>query len=263
MTLSRCGLPLALTLLLPPAIGAQDQSPDPARNVSQATPAEQFRDLLKEYQQAQEAFFAAYREAKTDEDREKIIQKTYPNPASFADRFLKLAEDHPKDSVAIDALVWVATNSGFGPAGAKAFAILGRDHVTSPKLGPVVERLGYAGTPEALQLLRAVLRRSVDHDIQGKACLALAQALNQRAGDDQAQRQEAEALFQRVLDQYADVKAFRGTLADTAKRELYEIRNLAIGMPAPEISGEDIDGRPMKLSEFRGKVVVLDFWGHW
>ena len=37
----------------------------------------------------------------------------------------------------------------------------------------------------------------------------------------------------------------------------------AVGQTAPEIKGKDLDGKPMKLSEFRGKVVVLDFWGHW
>jgi cytochrome oxidase Cu insertion factor (SCO1/SenC/PrrC family) len=37
----------------------------------------------------------------------------------------------------------------------------------------------------------------------------------------------------------------------------------AIGKPAPEIEGEDIDGNPFKLSDYRGKVVVLDFWGNW
>jgi hypothetical protein len=30
-----------------------------------------------------------------------------------------------------------------------------------------------------------------------------------------------------------------------------------------EIAGEDIDGQPMKLSDFRGQVVLLDFWGNW
>jgi cytochrome oxidase Cu insertion factor (SCO1/SenC/PrrC family) len=37
----------------------------------------------------------------------------------------------------------------------------------------------------------------------------------------------------------------------------------AIGRPAPEIEGEDLDGNPFKLSDYRGKVVVLDFWGNW
>jgi len=38
---------------------------------------------------------------------------------------------------------------------------------------------------------------------------------------------------------------------------------LEIGNPAMEISGEDIDGKAFKLSDYRGKVVVLDFWGNW
>jgi hypothetical protein len=36
-----------------------------------------------------------------------------------------------------------------------------------------------------------------------------------------------------------------------------------VGQPAPEIVGEDIDGVPFRLSDYRGHVVVLDFWGHW
>lgn len=38
---------------------------------------------------------------------------------------------------------------------------------------------------------------------------------------------------------------------------------LAIGQVAPEIEGPDIDGVKFKLSDYRGKVVVLDFWGDW
>ena len=36
-----------------------------------------------------------------------------------------------------------------------------------------------------------------------------------------------------------------------------------IGKLAPEIVGQDIDGNPMKLSDYRCKVVMLDFWGNW
>ena len=32
------------------------------------------------------------------------------------------------------------------------------------------------------------------------------------------------------------------------------------GTEAPEITGKDLENKPMKLSEFRGKVVVLSFW---
>jgi len=36
-----------------------------------------------------------------------------------------------------------------------------------------------------------------------------------------------------------------------------------VGQAAPEIESEDLDGQKFKLSDYRGKVVLLDFWGHW
>jgi hypothetical protein len=36
-----------------------------------------------------------------------------------------------------------------------------------------------------------------------------------------------------------------------------------VGQLAKEIEGEDIDGKRFKLSDYRGKVVLLDFWGNW
>ena len=38
---------------------------------------------------------------------------------------------------------------------------------------------------------------------------------------------------------------------------------LAVGQAAPEIMGEGVDGVPFKLSDYKGKVVVLGFWGEW
>ena len=41
------------------------------------------------------------------------------------------------------------------------------------------------------------------------------------------------------------------------------MRELAVGKLAPEIAGEDIEGLALKLSDYRGKVVVLTFWASW
>jgi thiol-disulfide isomerase/thioredoxin len=35
------------------------------------------------------------------------------------------------------------------------------------------------------------------------------------------------------------------------------------GKPAPEIRGVDADGQSFQLSDYRGKVVLLDFWATW
>ncbi len=40
-------------------------------------------------------------------------------------------------------------------------------------------------------------------------------------------------------------------------------KKLAIGSPAPEISMNDQDGKPLALSSLKGKVVILDFWAGW
>ena len=48
-----------------------------------------------------------------------------------------------------------------------------------------------------------------------------------------------------------------------AEGQLFEYRNLSIGKKAPDIEGEDTNGDKFKLSDYRGKVILLDFWAHW
>ena len=38
---------------------------------------------------------------------------------------------------------------------------------------------------------------------------------------------------------------------------------VAIGQPAPEIIALTPEGKPLKLSDFKGKFVLLDFWASW
>jgi thiol-disulfide isomerase/thioredoxin len=81
---------------------------------------------------------------------------------------------------------------------------------------------------------------------------------------------EIEALFERAAKDYGDViydpsrtdRAQR-TIADVAGSELDELRHLSVGKVAPEIEGESVDGKLLKLSDYRGKVVVLSFWASW
>ena len=83
---------------------------------------------------------------------------------------------------------------------------------------------------------------------------------------------EAEQLFQTVQSDYADVPNFlpgpglrepKRTLGEQAAIELYDCEHLTVGKVAPDIQGEDIDGHKLKLSNFRGKVVLISFWASW
>jgi peroxiredoxin len=37
-------------------------------------------------------------------------------------------------------------------------------------------------------------------------------------------------------------------------------QTLDTGSPAPDIEGKDLSGQALRLSDYRGKVVLLDFW---
>jgi len=79
-----------------------------------------------------------------------------------------------------------------------------------------------------------------------------------------ALREEAEALLQNVIDDHYFLDWRKtGYLGAAADAQLFELQRLQIGMVAPEIEGEDEDGVPFKLTDYRGKIVALDFWGFW
>jgi hypothetical protein len=258
----------AALFLCVPAVQALD-GPQGKPQDKPKTPAEEYQALTKEYMTAQQEFFKLYQAAKTEDEKKKLVEEKYPSPDKYAARFLELAEKHPKDPAAVDALVWVTTYSPYGPAGTKAIALLARDHLQNEKIGQVVPRLANMNLADAEKLLRAVLEKNPNREAQAQACLALAQYHKNRSerGLPQAEAEkaakEAEQLFDQVVAKYGDVKSGRGLLADAAKAELFEIRNLAIGKAAPEIEGEDSDGKRFKLSDYKGKVVVLDFWAEW
>ncbi|HUJ72924.1 MAG TPA: TlpA disulfide reductase family protein [Verrucomicrobiae bacterium] len=107
------------------------------------------------------------------------------------------------------------------------------------------------------------------------ANVAAAEAAYEReskAGSSQTVFRQAEQLFETVAKKYADCPNFESgpglrqpkpTLGDQAVVELYECRHLTPGKVAPEIEGEDLNGLLIRLSDYRGKVVVLSFWASW
>jgi hypothetical protein len=171
-----------------------------------------------------------------------------------------------------------------------------------PRIGPLCRALRYDDfDPAAVGILRTVLAKNPSKAAQAQAAFTLATMLDRRAGwaesfsskftreqiasfekaygkeavadlkreNPAALRKEYEQLLERVLadKDYAATVIDRGeakvTLGELADRELFAFRHLQPGKPAPDIAGEDIEGVKFKLSDYRGKVVLLDFWGHW
>jgi hypothetical protein len=297
---------LFVLLLAWPALADDDKPKDKGKD--KQTPAEQVKAIIKEYQDARSDFSKAYQEAKTEEERQKIIKEKYPQPDKFAPRLLAVAEKNPKDPGALDALIWVVTNiyeSGKESPRAKALRLLSADHVQSDKLANVCQALAnVVNAEEEEAFLRAVLEKNKNDDVQGEALLALGQRLGQGselvlrtvleknakrevqgvaclalgkllkkrvegmpetdAEEAKKVRKGAEQYLTRAQKEYGDVKAgYLGSVARHADGELFELLHLGKGMVVPDIEGEDLDAQKFKLSNYRGKVVLLDFWGNW
>jgi AhpC/TSA family len=241
------------------------------------TPVEEFQAILKEAQQAQEEFRKAYGAAKTDEERQRVLKesgtKSSVNSPYFADKFLELIRNHPKDPAALDAFRRLLA-MGDGPQNREAAKLVIDHWIENERIADVCKSLVYYSGDAGDTLLRAAIVKSPHRTVQGYARFALGLSLkaradrlgNARPADRAPYEREAEQLFQQVIEKYADLKySPKPTLAlgRAAEAELFELQHLAIGKVAPDIEAEDLDGKRMKLSDYRGKIVLLDFWGSW
>ena len=220
-------------------------------------------------------------------------------PEKHIGRFLAIAESAPDDRVAVDALLWVATYGFDGPEYSRAIDRLAAVHAANMMVGQEAASLVYAVSPSAERLLRAVIEKNPVRDIKGRACLALGRYLKQQSERVQRIREdpeeakaweamflesgagredfarflgrspsalmkESEAVLERTLAEFGDLPGEpHHTVGQSARSVLFEIRSLCAGQPAPEINGRDTDGKPLKLSDYRGKVILVSFWADW
>jgi len=78
-----------------------------------------------------------------------------------------------------------------------------------------------------------------------------------------AEQEEAKRCFHEVIASHPDVTIRGFKPADQSVAVLFEMENLAVGKIVPDIEGRDAQNADLKLSNYRGKVVLLIFWGGW
>ena len=289
LTLRHPGLLVALAMA---PIAGEATSPNQFKS---ATLTEQFRALLHDFRTAAASYFSSTNDAERQSIVARVDQATV--------QLLDLVEKNPKEPFAVEALTQIVTQEywlnhhtshpGWGEMSpqARAIGLLLRDHLQSDQLIETCKRVNFGFRQECETFLRTVLARNPHRDVQGAACVRLAQLLAGRVeklnlfqdqpalvrryeelfgkeyidtlrGCDRANvMEEAEAFYEQAIEQYDDVKLpYNETVGDVARTDLFEIRHLTVGRVAQEIEGLDQDGQPFKLSAYRGKVVLLYGW---
>jgi len=263
--LSRLAIALA-ALATATSLGAQDETLlDPAKPTSAARAA--LDALETEFRAAQDAYYKPYSDAKSDEERAAITLDPALDPVPiFVERYAALAREHSGSAEAVAAWMWVFHSGSRSPRSAEAVSaavdVLIEEYRDHAALAETVKFAFYAGSSEpCLRLLRALRERSERAETRAAATYGLAQLALQGPSRDEARARE---LLEEVREKHASVP-FHGkrSYGEQVERDLFELEHLAVGKVAPEITGEDIDGKALSLSEYRGKVVLLDFWGDW
>jgi hypothetical protein len=142
----------------------------------------------------------------------------------------------------------------------RAYSELGAKHATAPWFGEVLERLPsekkYLSSGTFTGVYQAAIERSEIADVRASAMLGLGTALY--ASEDEAQRAAGLAWLKRVQEEFPGTPWAAKALGATIRPE-----DLQPGKLAPDFGAATIDGHAFKLSDYRGKVVMLDFYGFW
>ena len=169
----------------------------------------------------------------------KLIEKIKENPSS---------PDYVKSLPTLARLA--------GPDATEILDLALEHHSDSPQFASVLQAA--TRMPNGTAFLERVATSAKDDVTRHTAMFWHAQIL---------QNQEGELdLLRQVASFDGDIRLGARNLKAMAARRIVTIEiqeRLKVGKEAPEIVGKDVHGEEFKLSDYRGKVVLLDFWGDW
>lgn len=197
------------------------------------------------------------------EQRYKDAEGSWPEKyKEFRPIYEAFAARHPGSEDALRAKLWQLSNcwwqrdAGTMETSARAIAAEILDEYPDSPLLTAMPACAYCLEAKDLAFFLGALRKSPHAEVRAAAILALAQ---------RGKNVDRNALYGELIADYRDIRQGYTTYGELAEAALHphDKADLAIGKPAPDIAGADVDGNPMRLSDYLGKVVVLDFWGDW
>jgi AhpC/TSA family len=259
---------LGAAALLSAADEPKKDTPATPSKPAEKSVAEQIKAVDDDAASKREELLKRFQEAKEQADKDKIRKELAELDTSSHEKYLAIARKHPGDQAAFQALQALLGSEKYA---GDAIDLLIKHYLQNKDIGQACLTVAMYRLPAGEKLLRAVAEKGGSEQAKACAAVALGQLLHTQSEDptlkpaDRAKvRAEAEKSLQAVQKQYANVEIpFYGKAGDKARRELFELQHLAVGAQVPDIQGVDLDGKAFKLSDYRGKVVFLDFWAHW
>ncbi len=246
-------------------------------------PAETKTDRAAKLEELKKKYDATFKELKErfvnapPADKRGIQAEMKEEALLTIGKVLPVAEEAPKDATGFEAAAFIVQTAAqvgaSGPEVEKAVTIIAEHHVANAKVKEFLipaMRMGPVGE----KLLKAASEKATDKEVKGLALFlrgyAKAQGLNEE--EDEAKMallvKDATGLLEEAAKVAPDavVGNSKTTIAKMAATEvegLKAVLALGVGKPAPDVESVLLDGKKVKLSDYKGKVVLLDIWATW
>ena len=162
-----------------------------------------------------------------------------------------------------EVIVWVIEN-GFAEERKRVGEVIWSLPKNDQLMLKYVRVLGFYGEKQQLE---AVIGKLPKGRVQQEARFRLAMSVAEDAQRDltltDAERAAGTQEAVGILEKLGKEEGLNESLEKRVADLRYKVTHLVVGCEAPEIEGVDHDGKQFRLSEFRGKVVLLPFWGFW
>ena len=217
---------------------------------SAAGKALQSSEKLAEYNKLKSGFDesankirAEFKTATTLPEQNKIKERFYALAAEYVNKLQSFVEANAGDSTAKTAATFrdsLIGGMGSDPVGAKSLREL-----AAKAPAKVVRAL--ASVMLSGDLIKQYESAYERKDKAGAAKLA----------------ENAEATLMKLKTEYGDLALGNSTVGKTIDGKLDQLRHYSLGKVAADVTGQDMQGKPFKLADYKGKVVVMYFWGTW
>ncbi|MFT7680125.1 MAG: hypothetical protein ACI8QC_004131, partial [Planctomycetota bacterium] len=242
------------------SISIGSELPTPAAH-SVAT-VDAFSELVTSFQTAKTAWKKQIKDTKDVQER-SALRKQHPAKA-FWPRFESMAQSGEGQ-----ALLWMVGNAKDQGTARKElpavkqrlYGSLIKSHVSDSWFGDVVasignEKRGLDGEVRDVFLASILDADGATDDTRAQAGYTLGNLL--ASSKDEATIARGKQLLAMIAEDYAGTKwAIKAFASSITKADL------EAGKMAPDFVGATIDGHEFKLSDYRGKVVLVDFYGFW
>lgn len=206
----------------------------------------------------------AYKKARADKDSKKLRELRsglkMPDRPAYAKRAMEAAAKFDGEG-AVKLLGWAAINGRDPKIVRDVVAKIEAYHMKTEGLIDLLEKGRVLSRPLGKEGADAFLTKVIDqspHDVaKAWAYYWKSVAYTGRGASEEMRAKGAE------LSAQAEKLAGDHWLGDKIRGPKFKAEKLQTGLVAPNIVGEDIDGVKFELEDYRGKVVVLDFWGFW